>query len=135
MSVPRRYVRIIQEINSFDFSQLDDSDLSNIVSNFREELGTGRSPDDLLPQVFAVIREVIHRRLGIRPYDVQLMGALALYEGKIAEMGTGEGKTVVAVFPASFWALCGKKVHIATVNDYLALRDCMWMGRRISSWG
>jgi len=187
MSVPKRYSRIIQEINSFDFSQLDDSDLSEMVNSVREELSTGRSPDDLLPQVFAVIREVIDRRLGIWkmmetqdsrpktqdmrlqtyydmvwekrasvddsqihldadfyravremrqpgdgltfwPYDVQLMGALALYEGKIAEMGTGEGKTVVAVFPASFWALCGKKVHIATVNDYLALRDCMWMG-------
>jgi preprotein translocase subunit SecA len=196
MSVPKRYSRIIQEINSFDFSQLDDSDLSDMVNTFREELSTGRSPDGLLPQVFAVIREVIDRRLGIWkviktqdlrhetsdfrltshtsglksqvsslrsslqrasiddsqihldadfyravrkirqpgdgltfwPYDVQLMGALALYEGKIAEMGTGEGKTVVAVFPASFWALCGKKVHIATVNDYLALRDCIWMG-------
>ncbi|MBM3212991.1 preprotein translocase subunit SecA, partial [Candidatus Poribacteria bacterium] len=119
--------RIIKEINDIDFSRLDDSELSNMISNIRSELNCEKTPDYFLTQVFAIIKEVLVRKLGIQPYDVQLMGALALYSGKIPEMGTGEGKTVVAVFPACLWALNGKKVHIATLNDYLAHRDCKWM--------
>jgi len=131
MAVPKKYGKAVQAINSFNFSGLNDADLSGTVDRLRSELTDGKSPDDVLPELFAVIREVVDRQLGDGStfwlYDVQLMGALALYEGKIAEMGTGEGKTVVAVLPACLRALSGKKVHIATVNDYLALRDCTWM--------
>jgi preprotein translocase subunit SecA len=177
----KKYQHVIQKINSFDFSDYDDSDLLECIINLKAQ-----TPDyKAIPEILAIIKEVIDRRLGIwklfdsdlpehfnhlretytyvkkrrsqvdssqihlgasfyaevrrlrqphdgltfMPFDVQLLGALALLEGKIAEMGTGEGKTVVAVSPACIWALSGKKVHIATVNDYLALRDCMWMGR------
>jgi len=179
-----KYQQIIKKINGFDFSKFDDADLLNRITQLKDELSN--APDNTTDEVFAIIREVIDRRLGIwklfdsdlpeninknsirkiyatvrekhslmdsslihldasfykeirrlrlpqngltfMPYNVQLIGALALLDGKIAEMGTGEGKTVVAVFPACVWALSGRKVHIATVNDYLALRDCMWMG-------
>ena len=122
-----KYSSIIHDINSLNFSGLDDSNLTNIINNIRFELSHDKSPNDVLIKAFSVIKEVVYRRLGMKAYDVQLMGALALYEGKIAEMGTGEGKTLVAVFTACLWALSGKKVHIATVNDYLASRDCEWM--------
>ena len=177
----KKYQHVIQKINSFDFSDFDDSNLLEHIINLKTQI----HDDKTIPETLAIIKEVIDRRLGIwklfdfdlpehfnhlsetyayvkkrrsqidssqihlgasfyadirrlrqpqdgltfMPFDVQLLGALALLEGKIAEMGTGEGKTVVAVFPACIWALSGKKVHIATVNDYLALRDCMWMGR------
>jgi preprotein translocase subunit SecA len=179
-----KYQQIIKKINSFDFSIFDDVDLLNRITQLKDKLGN--VSENIIAEVFAIIRQVIDRRLGIwklfdtdlpeyldipsirdtynevrekrlsidssqiylsasfysevrelrqpqdgltfTPFDVQLMGGLALLDGKISEMGTGEGKTVVAVFPACLWALSGKKVHIATVNDYLALRDCMWMG-------
>ncbi|MGB9596357.1 MAG: DEAD/DEAH box helicase, partial [Candidatus Poribacteria bacterium] len=179
----KKYQQILQKINEFDFSRFDDANLLNRFSSLKEKLI--KNPNKAIPELLAIIREVIDRRLGIwnlfnsdipshlttenikrifnevkdklpfidkskihlksefyseirklrkpddnltfMPFNVQLLGALALLDGKIAEMATGEGKTVVAVFPASIWALSGKKVHIATVNDYLALRDCLWM--------
>ena len=175
----KKYQQVIQKVNNFDFSDFDDSDLLERIDNLKAQILI----DKAIPEIFAIIKEIIDRRLGIwklfnfdlpehfnhlsetyayvknrrsqvdssqihlgasfyadvrrlrqpqdgltfMPFDVQLLGALALLDGKIAEMGTGEGKTVVAVFPACAWTLSGKKVHIATVNDYLALRDCMWM--------
>lgn len=179
----KKYQQILQKINEFDFSGFNDADLLKRIAYLKERLI--KSPNKIIPELLAIIREVIDRRLGIwnlfnsdlsphlttenikkiynevkdklpsidrseihlksefysevrrlrrpqdnltfMPFDVQILGALALLDGNLAEMATGEGKTVVAVFPASIWALSGKKVHIATVNDYLALRDCLWM--------
>ena len=87
--------------------------------------------DDLLPKVFAGVREASRRTIGQRHYDVQLIGGMALHAGKIAEMKTGEGKTLVATLPVSLNALAGKGVHLVTVNDYLAKRDTQWMGRHL----
>lgn len=179
----KKYQQILQKINEFDFSGFNDADLLKKFASLEEKLI--KNPNKSIPELLAIIRETIDRRLGIwnlfnsdipshlstenikkvynevkdklpfvdkseihlnsefysevrklrkpddnltfMPFDVQMLGALALLDGKIAEMATGEGKTVVAVFPATIWALSGKKVHIATVNDYLALRDCLWM--------
>src|SRR5690606_7606759 len=88
----------------------------------------GATLDDLLPEAFAVVREAARRTLGERHYDVQLMGGIVLHEGRIAEMKTGEGKTLVATLPAYLNALAGRGVHVVTVNDYLAKRDAEWMG-------
>lgn len=179
--MPKKYQHAIKKINNFNFENFDDSELLARINLLKEKLNN--LSNDIIYELFSIIREVIDRRLGIwkifdsdlsdpfkteaiqanydnvrakrqsldnsqiyldnvfyaevrrlrqaqlsfTPFDVQLIGGLALLDGKIAEMGTGEGKTIVAVFPASVWALSGKKVHIATVNDYLALRDCMWM--------
>ncbi len=179
----KKYQQTLQKINQFDFSRFNDADLLKRVDYLKQKLTN--DANKAIPELLAIIREAIDRRLGIwnlfssdipshlstdnikkiydevknklsyidksqihlewkfysevrklrktddcltfMPFDVQILGALALLDGKIAEMATGEGKTVVAVFPASIWALSGKKVHIATVNDYLALRDCLWM--------
>jgi preprotein translocase subunit SecA len=107
---------------------LDDEALKAKSSEFRQRLADGETLDDLLPEAFAVAREVSERVLGLRPYDVQLLGGIVLHRGMIAEMATGEGKTLTAVLPAYLNALEGKGVFIVTVNDYLALRDCEWMG-------
>ncbi|MBA2534032.1 MAG: preprotein translocase subunit SecA [Rubrobacter sp.] len=108
--------------------KLSDSDLRAKTDEFRERLEGGETIDGLLPEAFAVVREVSRRTLGMRPFDVQIMGGIVLHEGKIAEMKTGEGKTLAATMPVYLNALEGKGVHVVTVNDYLARRDAAWMG-------
>ncbi len=95
---------------------------------FKEQLAQGAPLDDLLPEAFAVVREASVRVLGMRPFDVQVIGGMVLHEGKIAEMKTGEGKTLAATLPVYLNALTGEGVHVVTVNDYLARRDSEWMG-------
>ena len=99
------------------------------TAEFRERLANGETLDDLLPEAFATVREAAKRVLGLRHFDVQMIGGMVLHEGKIAEMKTGEGKTLVATLPVYLNALAGKGVHVVTVNDYLASRDAEWMGR------
>lgn len=112
-----------------EISQLSDQQLRAKTDEFKVRLGDGEELDDLLPEAFAVVREAAKRTLGQRHYDVQLMGGIALHRGNIAEMRTGEGKTLVSTLPAYLNALTGLGVHIVTVNDYLAERDSEWMGR------
>jgi preprotein translocase subunit SecA len=107
---------------------LQDDELTAKTSEFRERLERGESPEQLLPEAFAVVRETAKRRIGERPFDVQIMGAIVLHEGKIAEMKTGEGKTLTSTMPVYLNALAGRGVHVVTVNDYLAQRDAEWMG-------
>ena len=111
------------------YRQLDDETLKAKTGEFRQRLEAGETLDDLLPEAFAAIREAADRVLGMRPYPVQLIGGIVLHQGRIAEMKTGEGKTLVAILPAYLNALTGKGVHIVTVNDYLAKRDSEWMGK------
>jgi preprotein translocase subunit SecA len=111
-----------------EMEKLHDPDLRAKTDEFRERLEGGETIDDLLPEAFAVVREVSRRTLGMRPFDVQIMGGIVLHEGKIAEMKTGEGKTLAATMPVYLNALEGKGVHVVTVNDYLARRDAAWMG-------
>ena len=108
---------------------LSDDALRAKTGEFRERLAGGQTLDDLLPEAFAVVRAASRRVLGMRHFDVQLIGGMVLHEGNIAEMKTGEGKTLVATLPAYLNALTGQGVHIVTVNDYLAKRDGEWMGQ------
>ncbi|WP_084222207.1 preprotein translocase subunit SecA [Thermodesulfobacterium hydrogeniphilum] len=121
---------IVQRINDLEpeIKKLSDDELARKTVEFKEKLGRGATLDDILPEAFAVVREAARRILGMRHFDVQLMGGIVLHQGKIAEMKTGEGKTLVATLPAYLNALTGKGVHIVTVNDYLAKRDAEWMG-------
>ena len=123
--------KIANQVNKFEneIVALDDHSLRNKTDKFKERLANGESLDSILPEAFAVVREAAKRTLGQRHYDVQLMGGAALHKGNIAEMRTGEGKTLVSTLPAYLNALTGKGVHIVTVNDYLAERDSEWMGR------
>ncbi|NND64739.1 MAG: preprotein translocase subunit SecA [Gammaproteobacteria bacterium] len=125
----KRYQKSVNAVNRFsdEFKALDDSQLRAKTDEFRQRLATGSTLNDLLPEAFAVVREVAERQLGLRHYDVQLIGGIALHEGEIAEMRTGEGKTLVATLDAYLNALSGRGVHIVTVNDYLAQRDAEWM--------
>src|SRR6266536_2157897 len=127
----RKLKRIAHQVNSIedDFAALSDGDLRALTTEFRQRHADGESLDDLLPEAFAAVREAAKRTLGQRPFDVQLMGGAALHFGNIAEMKTGEGKTLAGVLPAYLNALAGRGVHIITVNDYLAKRDSEWMGR------
>lgn len=120
---------IVEKINGFEkiISGLDDAALGLKTNQFREQLSQGKSLDDLLPEAFAVVREASKRTLGQRHFDVQLLGGIVLHEGKIAEMKTGEGKTLTATLPLYLNALAGKGAHLVTVNDYLARRDSEWM--------
>jgi preprotein translocase subunit SecA len=111
-----------------EMEKLSDGALSVKTDEFRERLVAGETLDDILPEAFAVVRETSRRTLGMRPFDVQVMGGIALHQGKIAEMKTGEGKTLAATMPVYLNALSGKGVHVVTVNDYLARRDASWMG-------
>ncbi len=122
---------IIDQINSFEpqMKALSDSALQAKTPEFRERIGKGETLDQLLPEAFAVCREASLRVLGMRHYDVQLIGGITLHQGKISEMRTGEGKTLVATLPVYLNALTSKGVHVVTVNDYLAKRDSEWMGR------
>jgi len=126
----KRLKPIVERINALETSmqKLSDAELQRKTVEFKERLEKGESLDSLLPEAFAVVRETARRVLGMRPFDVQLMGGIVLHQGKIAEMKTGEGKTLVATLPAYLNALTGKGVHIVTVNDYLAKRDAEWMG-------
>ncbi|WP_028845060.1 preprotein translocase subunit SecA [Thermodesulfovibrio thiophilus] len=126
----KRLFSIVEEINSFEpeISKFSDEKLKAKTEEFRERLSKGSSLDDLLTEAFATVREVAKRTLGMRHFDVQLVGGVVLHEGKIAEMKTGEGKTLVATLAAYLNALEGKGVHVVTVNDYLARRDVQWMG-------
>ncbi|NMA01186.1 MAG: preprotein translocase subunit SecA [Clostridia bacterium] len=121
----------VQVINSLEeqMESLTDEELKNKTAEFKSRYHSGESLDSLLPEAFAVVREGAKRVLGMRHYDVQLMGGMVLHQGRIAEMKTGEGKTLVATLPAYLNALTGKGVHVVTVNDYLAKRDSEWMGQ------
>src|SRR6187401_2477045 len=121
----------VAEVNGFETSlkPLSDEQLKGKTAEFRARLAKGETLDDLLPDAFAVVREAGRRVLSMRHFDVQLIGGMVLHRGKIAEMKTGEGKTLVATLPAYLEALAGKGVHVVTVNDYLARRDSEWMGR------
>ena len=122
---------VIDRINSFDakIKILTDDQLKAKTPEFQERLNKGETLDDILPEAFAVCREASSRVLGMRHYDVQLIGGYTLHSGRISEMRTGEGKTLVATLPVYLNALSGKGVHVVTVNDYLAKRDAEWMGR------
>ncbi len=122
---------LIQQINQMEskIKPLSDADLQAKTAYFREKLSQGATLDDILVEAFAVCREAAWRQLNMRHYDVQLIGGLCLHSGKIAEMRTGEGKTLVATLPSYLNGLSGKGVHVVTVNDYLATRDCEWMGQ------
>ncbi len=127
----KTYRRTAQQINALEpaFEALDDAALRAKTDEFRQRLANGETLDQLLPEAFATVREASKRVLKMRQFDVQLIGGIALHEGKIAEMRTGEGKTLTATLPVYLNALAGKGVHVVTVNDYLARRDAEWMGR------
>ncbi|MEK9779131.1 MAG: preprotein translocase subunit SecA, partial [Gammaproteobacteria bacterium] len=133
----KQYSKTVNLINALEKENqaLSDSDLTNKTQEFKNRLSNGESLADLLPEAFAVIREASTRTLGLRHHDVQLIGGMVLNDGNIAEMGTGEGKTLVATLPAYLNALSGKGVHIVTVNDYLARRDAEWMGKAFNFLG
>ena len=128
---------LIDKINALEpeFEALSDSDIIAKTAEFKERHANGESLDSLLPEVFANCREAAKRALGLRAFDVQLMGGIFLHQGNIAEMKTGEGKTLVATFPAYLNALNGKGVHVVTVNDYLARRDADWMSNVFTALG
>jgi preprotein translocase subunit SecA len=127
----KQYFKKVEQINAFEpaIQKLSDAELRAKTDEFKGRLEKGETLDDLLPEAFAVVREAGKRVLNMRHFDVQLVGGMALHEGKIAEMRTGEGKTLVATLPSYLNALTGKGVHVITVNDYLAKRDSDWMGR------
>ena len=127
----RKLENIARAVNSIedDFVSLSDEELRALTGEFKQRYAQGESLDDLLPEAFATVREAARRTLGQRHYDVQIMGGAALHLGNIAEMRTGEGKTLVSTLPAYLNAISGKGVHVVTVNDYLAERDSEWMGR------
>src|SRR6195256_1168338 len=127
----KRLRPIVTEVNAFEpaIKALSDEQLRARTAEFRARLAQGATLDDLLPEAFAVVREAGNRMLNMRHFDVQLIGGAVLHKGKIAEMKTGEGKTLVATLPAYLNALGGRGVHVVTVNDYLARRDSEWMGK------
>src|SRR5690606_20411155 len=126
-----RIAPLVTRINELEseFVRLSDQELKNKTVEFKARVQKGESLDALLPEAFATVREAAKRTLGQRHYDVQLIGGIVLHQGKIAEMKTGEGKTLSATLPAYLNALTGRGVHIVTVNDYLAKRDSEWMGQ------
>jgi preprotein translocase subunit SecA len=127
----KRYRGVVPQINALEprMQALSDAGLRGQTDRLKARLAAGESLDDILPEAFATVREASRRTLGLRHFDVQLIGGMVLHEGKIAEMKTGEGKTLVATLPVYLNALSGKGVHVVTVNDYLAARDAEWMGR------
>ena len=127
----KRVMPIVEQINGLEeeISKLTDEQLKNKTSDLKKQLEEGKTLDDILPEAFAVVREASKRVLGMRHFDVQLIGGIILHQGRIAEMKTGEGKTLVATLPVYLNALTGEGVHVITVNDYLAKRDSEWMGK------
>ncbi|HHY70393.1 MAG TPA: DEAD/DEAH box helicase, partial [Thermoanaerobacterales bacterium] len=126
----RKLQKTVDLVNALEASmeKLSDPELRSKTDEFKERLSRGETLDDILPEAFAAVREASKRTLNMRPFDVQIMGGIVLHQGRIAEMKTGEGKTLVATMPVYLNALTGKGVHIVTVNDYLAKRDSEWMG-------
>src|SRR5689334_10966772 len=126
----KQYTDSVRAINALEpaIAALSDEDLRAKTAELEEKVAAGATLDDVLPEAFAVVREAARRTLGMRHFDVQLIGGIALHQGKIAEMRTGEGKTLVATLNAYLNALSGKGVHVVTVNEYLAQRDADWMG-------
>jgi len=127
----KKLQKTVDIINSLEptMEKLSDSELRSKTDEFKERLSKGQTLDDILPEAFAVVREAAKRTLNMRPFDVQVMGGIVLHQGRIAEMKTGEGKTLVATMPVYLNALTGEGVHVVTVNDYLAKRDSEWMGK------
>ena len=127
----KRVRPIVDKINGLEeeISKLSDKELAAKTDYFKAELANGKTLDDILPEAYAVVREASKRVLGMRHFDVQLIGGIILHQGRISEMRTGEGKTLVATLPVYLNALTGKGVHVVTVNDYLAKRDSEWMGK------
>ncbi|MFM8636909.1 MAG: preprotein translocase subunit SecA, partial [Betaproteobacteria bacterium] len=127
----KQYRKVVQQINALEprFEQMDDAALRSFTDELRARVAGGTTLDEVLPEAFALTREAGKRTLKMRHFDVQLIGGMALHNGKIAEMRTGEGKTLMATLPVVLNALAGKGVHVVTVNDYLARRDAEWMGR------
>src|ERR1700747_3229845 len=127
----KRLKRVADYVNTLsdDVAKLSDAELRAKTDEFKKRLADGETVDDLLPEAFAVAREAAGRVLDQRPFDVQVMGAAALHLGNVAEMKTGEGKTLTSVLPSYLNAIGGEGVHVVTVNDYLAKRDSEWMGR------
>src|SRR5437870_2138103 len=127
----------VAEVNDLaeDMARLTDEELTEQSAEFRERLAAGETLDDILPEAFAAVREVSERRIGLRHFDVQILGGIVLHKGKISEMKTGEGKTLVATLPLYLNGLAGKGAHLVTVNDYLAKRDAQWMGPIFHSLG
>ena len=125
------YRKIVETINSFEstLEQLSDAELQAKTPAFKARLANGETLDEILPEAFAVVREASRRAMGMRHFDVQMIGGLALHQGKIAEMRTGEGKTLTSTLAIYLNALAGKGVHVVTVNNYLAARDAQWMGK------
>ena len=132
-----RYIPLVSKVSALEpaMQQLSDEQLAACTQQFRARLASGESLDSLLPEAFAVVREAASRVLGMRHYDVQILGGIVLAQGQVAEMATGEGKTLVAALPAYLYALSGKGVHIVTVNDYLAQRDASWIGKILTFLG
>ncbi|HDZ23326.1 MAG TPA: preprotein translocase subunit SecA, partial [Desulfobacteraceae bacterium] len=126
----KRMAPLLDTINQLEpsFQALSDEELREKTTEFKERLSKGETLEDLLPEAFAAVREASVRTLGMRPFDVQIIGGIVLHNGKIAEMKTGEGKTLAATLPLYLNALEGKGAHLVTVNDYLAQRDAEWMG-------
>ncbi|HCZ06215.1 MAG TPA: preprotein translocase subunit SecA, partial [Thermotogae bacterium] len=124
----KKYSKIVEEINRYHRSEIAHLNNLQLHEKFRELKENMENIDDSLIEIFAIVREVAKRTLGMKHFDVQLMGGIALHEGKVAEMKTGEGKTLVATLPLVLNALEGKGAHLVTVNDYLARRDALWMG-------
>jgi len=128
---------IVDKINALEpeFEALSDAGILEKTAEFKKRYADGESLDDLLPEAFANAREAAKRALGLRPFDVQLIGGIFLHRGNISEMKTGEGKTLMATLPVYLNALTGKGVHVVTVNDYLAQRDADWMGEVYEALG
>ena len=126
-----KYRKVVSRVNALEqeYEQLTDEQIPAKTAEFRQRIAEGASTDSLLPEAFALVREASRRIMKMRHFDVQMLGGQALHEGKIAEMRTGEGKTLTATLPVYLNALTGKGVHVVTVNDYLARRDAEWMGR------
>src|SRR5512147_1851708 len=133
----RRLRPLVARINDLEprFQAMKDEEFPRLTARWKEEVQKGRPLDELIPEAFALVREAGVRALGMRHFDVQLIGGMVLHEGKIAEMKTGEGKTLVATLPCYLNALAGRGVHVVTVNDYLARRDAEWMGRLYRTLG
>ncbi|WP_368285642.1 preprotein translocase subunit SecA [Enorma massiliensis] len=127
----KRYQKVVEKINGLEptYEKMDDEELAHQTDLFRERYANGESLDSMLPEAFAVVREASKRTIGLRHFDVQLIGGMTLHDGQIAEMKTGEGKTLVSTLAGYLNAISGKGVHIVTVNDYLAKRDSEWMGQ------
>src|SRR6266849_5607637 len=127
----KQYAQVVERINALELevAALSDDELKAKTAVFKQRVAQGEELDSVMPEAFAVVREAGKRTLQMRHFDMQLIGGMALHNGKIAEMRTGEGKTLVATLPAYLNALTGRGVHIVTVNDYLAQRDADWMGK------